>query len=86
MFFQVLPKIKQIESVADDEEGLSQEIYSVIKNNKPMVFIRHYSFIDFERSGLAWRPDWFNIVRDPIDKVKYRSRLGFLVDNSILLK
>ena len=58
------------EILADSEEGIDQEIQSVLKINKPMVIVKHYCFIDFkEKLGSAWSPDWFNIVRHPIDKV-----------------
>ena len=68
--FSVWPKLKQSESLVDTKEGLADEIDSVVKMNKPTVFVRHYSFIDFEKNlQTSWRPDWFNIVRDPIDKV-----------------
>ena len=69
--FNVWPKIVQSESLVDTPEGLADEIASVIKAEKPTVFVRHYSFIDFEKNtGSDWSPDWFNIVRDPIDKVR----------------
>ena len=69
--FNVWPKIVQSESLVDTSEGLADEIASVIKAEKPTVFVRHYSFIDFEKNtGSDWSPDWFNIVRDPIDKVR----------------
>ena len=69
--FSVWPKIVQSESLVDTPEGLADEIASVVKAEKPTVFVRHYSFIDFEKNtGSTWSPDWFNIVRDPIDKVR----------------
>ena len=71
--FRVTPKIRQTETLADDEEGLAEEVDSTFRVTKPMVFVRHYSFIDFERRGLGWKPDWFNIVREPIDKVREKS-------------
>ena len=73
--FSVWPKLKQSESLVDTKEGLADEIDSVVKMNKPTVFVRHYSFIDFEKElQTSWRPDWFNIVRDPIDKVSIDTR------------
>ena len=69
--FEVWPKIVQSESLVDTPKGLAEEIDSVVKMQRPTVFVRHYSFIDFEKStGSDWSPDWFNMVRDPIDKVK----------------
>lgn len=70
--FEVKPKIHQTETLADSATGVSSEVASVLATDSPMVFIRHYNFINFEKhSSGGWRPDWFNIVRDPIDKVCY---------------
>ena len=33
------------------------------------IFVRHYNFIDFEQHGVANPPDYFNMVRDPVEKV-----------------
>ena len=49
---------------------------------RPMVFIQHYSFIDFNKFGYNWTPDWFNIVRDPVEKVIsyfYYRRAGWVI-------
>ena len=67
--FEVTPKIRQVESVADDEQGIADEISHMSGLFSPNVIVRHYSFIDFEKHLYGWSPDWFNIVRDPIDKV-----------------
>ncbi len=32
-------------------------------------FLQHYSFIDFAKYGYDWHPDWFSMVRDPVEKV-----------------
>ena len=47
--FNVWPKIVQSESLVDTPEGLADEIASVVKAERPTVFVRHYSFIDFDR-------------------------------------
>ena len=42
----------------------------VIRETNPTVFIRHYNFIDFKKfAGSSWSPDFYNVVRDPIDRV-----------------
>jgi len=33
------------------------------------VFIKHYNFIDFEEHGATIRPDYFAVVRNPIERV-----------------
>ena len=56
-------------SDSDNLHALFEEIDSILKTHTPMAFVRHYSFIDFAKFGYDWRPDWFTIVRDPVDKV-----------------
>ena len=61
----------QSETVSEiDPLGVFNEVDSVSRLIEPTVVVRHYSFIDFAHYGSAWHPDWFNIVRDPIDKVR----------------
>ena len=67
--YQVTPKIYQRESVGDSFEGVLQEVDSVLRIPNPSIIVRHYSFVDFPQYGSIWRPDWFSMVRDPIDKV-----------------
>ena len=33
------------------------------------AWVKHYNFVDFSRFGSAWSPTYFNIVRDPIERV-----------------
>ena len=78
----------QSETVSEiDPLGVFNEVDSVSRLIEPTVVVRHYSFIDFAHYGSAWHPDWFNIVRDPIDKVRptkaFRAFLSFA--NSLLL-
>ncbi len=30
---------------------------------------QHYNFVDFKKFGSDWSPDWFAVVRDPVEKV-----------------
>ena len=62
---------RQHENVQDDSEGMFNEVDSILRTHKPMVKIRHYAFLDFAKLGYQWSPDWFNLVRDPIEKVYY---------------
>ena len=62
---------RQHENVQDDSEGMFNEVDSILRTHKPMVKIRHYVFLDFAQLGYQWNPDWFNLVRDPIEKVYY---------------
>ena len=39
------------------------------QNNKPLLYARPYNFVNFSEHGSLWTPDYFSIVRDPIEKV-----------------
>ena len=69
--YLTFPKIMPEEKLCDSGnlEGLFAEIDSILKTHSSMAFVRHYSFIDFAKFGYDWSPDWFTIVRDPVDKV-----------------
>ena len=67
--YEVIPQIRQVEKVADTEAGIQEEVNTMVFSQKNLVMVRHYNFIDFTKYGSPWYPDWFNVVRDPIDKV-----------------
>jgi hypothetical protein len=69
--FDVKVKIMQREQVVEEIPGVLAEVEPIFKNQEPNVFVRHYSFVDFDDLGYQWHPDWFNLVRDPIDKVNW---------------
>ena len=54
-----------------DPIGMKDEVDGLLRTHKNLVNVRHYSFIDFEKLGYRWRPDWFSVVRDPIQKVSF---------------
>ena len=63
-------------------EVLQLQLTKMLRTTTPMVFIQHYSFIDFSKFGYDWSPDWFNIVRDPVEKVIsyfYYRRAGWVI-------
>ena len=63
-------------------EVLQLQLTKMLRTTTPMVFIQHYSFIDFTKFGYDWSPDWFNIVRDPVEKVIsffYYRRAGWVI-------
>ena len=49
--------------------GKFEAVQDILSVNAPAALVRHYSFINFEEFGYKWRPDWINMVRDPIEKV-----------------
>ena len=67
--YDVDPGVRKYERVLDSFEGIIEEVGSLLKNHKNKVKVRHYSFIDLKNFGYDWNPDWFSLVRDPIDKV-----------------
>lgn len=34
------------------------------------AWVKHYNFVDFSRFGSTWSPRYFNVVRDPVERVK----------------
>ena len=48
---------------------VGQFVRRVTAVGDPTVWIQHYNFVDFEDQGSDWSPDWFNLVRDPVDRV-----------------
>ena len=68
--FQVQVPAFQHETLYDDRNGVRKEIYEIISGHENnIVRSRHYSFINFKEYGLEWYPDWFSIVRDPVERV-----------------
>ena len=48
---------------------VAEVVRKVSSVTEPRVWIRHYNFVDFQKYGSDWSPDWFNMVRDPVDRV-----------------
>lgn len=71
--FQVRLEMLQKEFLLEPIEVVAQTVDKVLGMTQPSVWIRHYNFVDFQRFGSpgGWRPDWFNVVRDPIERVRY---------------
>ena len=67
--YEVFPGVRQVESVLDTIGGLYEDVQSLLKRQRATIQVRHYSFVDLERFGYDWSPDWFSLVRDPIEKV-----------------
>ena len=58
------------EVMGADEYEIKKEIKEIlICHRDSAVRTRHFNFIDFEKYGVRWNPDWFSIVRDPVDRV-----------------
>ena len=59
----------QFERLKDSPAGVSEEMFKLISTHANMVYCKHYSFFNFGEHGHPWVPDWFSLVRDPIEKV-----------------
>ena len=47
----------------------------MLSNNVPAVWVQHYPFLNFSQFDYKWRPNYINIVRDPIEKVIFISSI-----------
>ena len=61
--------IKEGEVVQDDDSGIQEEIKDLLQNHDSVVKSRHYAFFNLRYWGYEWAPDWFSVVRDPIERV-----------------
>ena len=63
----------QKEFLLEPPDMVAQTVEKVLSTTQPSVWIRHYNFVDFDAFGSpgGWKPDWFNVVRDPIERVSY---------------
>ena len=56
--------------IQEDKNKVEKEIGAIIKGHRDsIVRSKHYSFINFEKYGVRWTPDWFSMVRHPVDRV-----------------
>ena len=62
-------EVSQIKHLLKHFSGKLEAVQDILSVNAPAALIRHYSFINFEEFGYKWKPDWINMVRDPIEKV-----------------
>ena len=63
----------QKEFLLEPPDMVAQTVEKVLSTTQPSVWIRHYNFVDFERFGSDWSPDWFTLVRHPVDRVRKNS-------------
>ena len=57
------------EKLQDTSEGVAKEAQKLVTTHRNLVQCKHYSLFDFEKLGHSWTPEWFSLVRDPIEKV-----------------
>ena len=61
--------LREWDIVRDDTKGLGEEIDKLLRIHENHVICRHYAFFNLKDMGYDWRPDWFSIVRHPIERV-----------------
>ena len=54
----------------DRFHNVEHEVTESSKYIEPTVWIKHYGVIDFQKHGALWSPYFFNVIRNPINKVK----------------
>ena len=65
-----LASVREWNVQAESEDEVMSEIHKILKAQKrSSVRARHFSFIDLKKRGLKWSPQWFGIVREPIERV-----------------
>ena len=64
-----VPEFKY-EILQGDLRVVSKEIKDIQHcHSNGEIRARHFSFIDFHGNGMDWTPDWFSMVRDPVERV-----------------
>ena len=67
-----------MEKLIDVFSGVQLEVSASSKYNEPTVWIRHYGAIDFQKHGASWMPYFFNVIRNPIDRVSNSALYNFV--------
>ena len=62
-------KLKPKANVMEAYNIVHSVVEEISSYNEPMVYAKPYNFVDFNEHGSLWAPDFFSIVRDPIEKV-----------------
>ena len=63
--------IREKEIVQEDTIGIKKEVDALVQTHESTVKSRHYAFFSLREWGYSWEPDWFSLVRDPIERVSY---------------
>ena len=59
------------DEIFDIEEGIESDLESFLEIQTNFVRCRHYSFYDLNDWGYSLVPDWFTMIRDPIERVMF---------------
>ena len=57
------------EVIFEDHAGITKDMTNLLQIQENYVYCRHFSFYNLSEWGYSWIPDWFTIVRDPIQRV-----------------
>ena len=61
----------------DSEKGIKSDLESYLQIQSNFVRCRHYSFYDFNKWKYSLVPDWFTLIRDPIQRVRHNMTAFF---------
>ena len=68
-FTMEIPSYKN-ENLTPRLNAINKEIKQILRcHQESKIRARHFSFIDFKKHGINWRPEWFSVVRHPIKRV-----------------
>ena len=57
------------EVIFEDHAGITKDMTNLLQIQENYAYCRHFSFYNLSEWGYSWIPDWFTIVRDPIQRV-----------------
>ena len=56
--------------IQENQIQVEKEIGATMKSHRAnTIRAKHYCFINFQKYGVKWNPDWFSMVRDPVERV-----------------
>ena len=64
-------QLRQVEHLMEPPNMIGEFVGKIDETPDHAAYIRHYNFVDMEKYGAVWNPTYINVVRDPIDKVKF---------------
>ena len=64
-------KLKPKANVMESYDNVHNVVTEISNYNEPLLYAKPYNFVNFEEHGSLWAPDFFSIVRDPIEKVNF---------------
>ena len=67
--FKTYVTMLPMESLWEFDSDVQKVVDQSMTVERSAIFVRHYNFIDYKKHGVDPPPDFFNMVRDPVEKV-----------------